>query len=203
MNARRQALAADIVVINHHLFFADLAVRESGMAELLPSVHTVIFDEAHQLNAIGVQFLGKQLSTGHFFEFSRDRIESNLKMGYFDALKAFRRVDGFFHYFTRTYFRKLMDIFDLETLRGIEKAAQLYKIDRYQLIRDDSFLKTVAERHKEAIARYQATKSTNWLTTLLQDPRRITEMIDDGIILGWAQEQRDSAARIQKNWRVF
>ena len=137
---------------------------------------------------------------GGVFEFSRDRIESNLKMGYFDALKAFRRVDGFFHYFTRTYFRKLMDIFDLETLRGIEKAAQLYKIDRYQLIRDDSFLKTVAERHKEAIARYQATKSTNWLTTLLQDPRRITEMIDDGIILGWAQEQRDSAARIQKNW---
>ena len=103
-------------------------------------------------------------------------------------------VDGFFHYFTRVYFRKLLDYFDLETLRGIEKAAQLYKIDRYQLIKDDSFLKTVAAQHKEAVARYQATKSTNWLTTLIQDPRRITEMIDDGIILGWAQEQRDSAA---------
>ena len=78
-HARRQALAADIVVINHHLFFADLAVRESGMAELLPSVHTVVFDEAHQLNAIGVQFLGKQLSTGHFFEFSRDLLAGGLE----------------------------------------------------------------------------------------------------------------------------
>ncbi|MGH8821437.1 MAG: ATP-dependent DNA helicase, partial [Rhodoferax sp.] len=48
--ARREALAADVVVINHHLFFADLAVRESGMAELLPTVRVAIFDEAHQLN---------------------------------------------------------------------------------------------------------------------------------------------------------
>lgn len=71
-HARRQALAADVVVINHHLFFADLAVRESGMAELLPSVSTVIFDEAHQLNETGVQFLGQQLASGHLFEFGRD-----------------------------------------------------------------------------------------------------------------------------------
>ena len=47
--ARREAMAADVVVINHHLFFADLAVRESGMAELLPTVRVAIFDEAHQL----------------------------------------------------------------------------------------------------------------------------------------------------------
>jgi ATP-dependent DNA helicase DinG len=46
--ARREALAADVVVINHHLFFADLAVRESGVAELLPTVRIAIFDEAQQ-----------------------------------------------------------------------------------------------------------------------------------------------------------
>ena len=70
--ARREAMAADVVVVNHHLFFADLAVRDSGMAELLPSVQTVIFDEAHQLNETGVQFLGKQLTTGQLLDFSRD-----------------------------------------------------------------------------------------------------------------------------------
>lgn len=62
--ARKEAMAADVVVINHHLFFADLNVRESGVAELLPTVRTVVFDEAHQLNEIGVQFLGRQLTTG-------------------------------------------------------------------------------------------------------------------------------------------
>jgi ATP-dependent DNA helicase DinG len=70
--ARREAMAADLVVINHHLFFADLNVRESGVAELLPSVHTVVFDEAHQLNEIGVQFLGRQLSTGQLSKLARD-----------------------------------------------------------------------------------------------------------------------------------
>ncbi|MES2952063.1 MAG: ATP-dependent DNA helicase [Pseudomonadota bacterium] len=70
--ARREAMAADVVVINHHLFFADLNIRESGVAELLPSVQSVVFDEAHQLNEIGVQFLGRQLSTYQLDSFVRD-----------------------------------------------------------------------------------------------------------------------------------
>jgi len=77
--ARREAMAADMVVINHHLFFADLNVRESGVAELLPSVHTVVFDEAHQLNEIGVQFLGRQLSTGQLSKLAQDVEQTGLE----------------------------------------------------------------------------------------------------------------------------
>ncbi len=79
-HARREAMAADVVVINHHLFFADLAVRESGMAELLPTVRIAIFDEAHQLNETGVQFLGKNLSTGQLLDFSRDMLGAGLQL---------------------------------------------------------------------------------------------------------------------------
>ncbi len=78
--ARREALAADLVVVNHHLFFADLAVRESGMAELLPSVRVMIFDEAHQLNETGVQFLGNNLSTGQLLDFARDMLAAGLTL---------------------------------------------------------------------------------------------------------------------------
>lgn len=78
--ARREAMAADVVVINHHLFFADLAVRESGVAELLPSVRIAIFDEAHQLNETGIQFLGKNLSTGQLLDFSRDMLAAGLQL---------------------------------------------------------------------------------------------------------------------------
>jgi ATP-dependent DNA helicase DinG len=49
MAARREALSADIVVVNHHLFFADVMLRDEGVAELLPACNAVIFDEAHQL----------------------------------------------------------------------------------------------------------------------------------------------------------
>ena len=77
--ARRDALAADVVVINHHLFFADLAVRESGMAELLPTVRIAIFDEAHQLNETGVQFLGTFLTTSQLLDFARDMLAAGLQ----------------------------------------------------------------------------------------------------------------------------
>jgi ATP-dependent DNA helicase DinG len=77
--ARKEALAADVVVINHHLFFADLAVRESGMAELLPTVRVAIFDEAHQLNETGVQFLGHQLTTGQLLDLARDTLAAGLQ----------------------------------------------------------------------------------------------------------------------------
>ncbi len=72
MRARKEALQADLVVINHHLYFADQSLRDTGLAELLPQVETVVFDEAHQLNEIGVQFLGQQLGTAALIDLSRD-----------------------------------------------------------------------------------------------------------------------------------
>lgn len=73
--ARHDALGAELVVVNHHLFFADLKLQESGVGELLPSVRYVVFDEAHQLNDIGVQFLGRQFSSGQLQALARDLIE--------------------------------------------------------------------------------------------------------------------------------
>ena len=78
--ARKEAMSADVVVINHHLFFADLNVRETGMAELLPSVQTVVFDEAHQLNEIGIHFLGRHLSTSQLLELSRDILGAGVQL---------------------------------------------------------------------------------------------------------------------------
>ena len=78
--ARKEAMAADVVVINHHLFFADVAVRESGVAELLPTVRVTVFDEAHQLNEIGVNFLGQELSTVQLLELARDALAAGLAL---------------------------------------------------------------------------------------------------------------------------
>ena len=63
MEARKQALAADVVVVNHHLFFADVMLRDEGVAELLPSANTVVFDEAHQLPEVAGLFFGEDIST--------------------------------------------------------------------------------------------------------------------------------------------
>jgi ATP-dependent DNA helicase DinG len=72
MRARKNALAADVVVVNHHLFFADLVLREEGISELLPACNTVIFDEAHQLPETARMFFGETLSSAQLVELARD-----------------------------------------------------------------------------------------------------------------------------------
>ena len=78
VKARREAMAADLVVVNHHLFFADLSLRDSGVAELLPTVDIAVFDEAHQLVETGLQFLGTILSTNQVIDFGRDLLAAGL-----------------------------------------------------------------------------------------------------------------------------
>lgn len=63
VKARRQAMEADVVVVNHHLFFADLALKDTGFGELIPDVDVIVFDEAHQLPDIASEYFGDALST--------------------------------------------------------------------------------------------------------------------------------------------
>jgi ATP-dependent DNA helicase DinG len=70
--ARREALLADVVVVNHHLFFADVMLKDDGMGELLPACNTVIFDEAHQLPEVAGLFFGEAIGTGQLLDLARD-----------------------------------------------------------------------------------------------------------------------------------
>lgn len=78
MKARKEAQQADVVVVNHHLFFADVALKDTGVAELLPSANTVIFDEAHQLPDTATLFFGEDVSTSQIMELCRDVLAEGL-----------------------------------------------------------------------------------------------------------------------------
>lgn len=78
MKARKEAQQADVVVVNHHLFFADVALKDTGVAELLPSANTVIFDEAHQLPDTATLFFGETVSTSQVMELCRDVLAEGL-----------------------------------------------------------------------------------------------------------------------------
>jgi ATP-dependent DNA helicase DinG len=95
MKARREALAADVVVVNHHLFFADLVLRDEGAAELLPACNTVIFDEAHQLPETAGLFFGESVSSSQLVDLARDaRLEAAAAAKDYAPLpEAARRLD--------------------------------------------------------------------------------------------------------------
>jgi len=77
LKARKEAMEADVIVVNHHLFFADVMLRDEGVAELLPACNTVIFDEAHQLPETASLFFGKSLATSQLFDLATDtRVEA-------------------------------------------------------------------------------------------------------------------------------
>lgn len=87
MRARKNALEADVVVVNHHLFFADVVLRDEGVSELLPACNTVILDEAHQLPETASLFFGETSSTSQLIELARDtRLEGAAAAKDFAAL---------------------------------------------------------------------------------------------------------------------
>ncbi|RQW63183.1 ATP-dependent DNA helicase [Vibrio viridaestus] len=85
--ARKRAMDADVVVVNHHLFLADLAIKETGFGELIPEADVFIFDEAHQLPDIASQYFGQSLSSRQIHELSKD-----IEIGYRTEAKDMRQL---------------------------------------------------------------------------------------------------------------
>ena len=78
VKARKKAMDADLVVVNHHLYFSDLALKEEGFGEILPKTEVLIFDEAHQLPDIASHFFGSSLSMRQFETLSKDILEAEV-----------------------------------------------------------------------------------------------------------------------------
>lgn len=78
VKARRKAQNADVIVINHHLFFSDQALKEDGFGELLPDVDVLIFDEAHQLPDVASHFFGRSLTMRQYDMLMKDIVDAQI-----------------------------------------------------------------------------------------------------------------------------
>ncbi len=76
LKARKRAMGADILVINHHLYFSDLALKQDGFGEILPEADVLIFDEAHQLPDIAGHFYGQQITSRQLETLIRDTVDA-------------------------------------------------------------------------------------------------------------------------------
>lgn len=87
LKARKKAMDADVVVVNHHLFLADLAIKETGFGELIPEADVFIFDEAHQLPDIASQYFGQSVSSRQVQELAKD-----IEIGYRTEARDMRQL---------------------------------------------------------------------------------------------------------------
>ncbi|MGF1752049.1 ATP-dependent DNA helicase [Vibrio makurazakiensis] len=87
LKARKKAMDSDVVVVNHHLFLADLAIKETGFGELIPDADVFIFDEAHQLPDIASQYFGQSVSSRQIHDLAKD-----IEIGYRTEAKDMRQL---------------------------------------------------------------------------------------------------------------
>lgn len=76
IKARQKAIDADLVVVNHHLFFADMALKDTGFGELIPKADVMIFDEAHQIPDIASEYFGDAFSTRQLLDLCTDVLQA-------------------------------------------------------------------------------------------------------------------------------
>jgi len=89
---RRQAARADLVIVNHHLFFADLKIRNKGLGEVIPDYDAVIFDEAHLIEEVATHHMGLQISNYRLEELVRDTRQGLKRMG---KVRGSKKMEGF------------------------------------------------------------------------------------------------------------
>ncbi len=131
---RREAEDANVVVVNHHLFFADLALRtakNAGYGGALPPYDAVIFDEAHQMEAVATDFFGVRVSTSKLDALVRD------------ARRAFAGV-------------KILDSASMKRVDDVEEAASLF----FRAWRDEGMPRGPRRSAKDELRRTLAT--TDW-----------------------------------------
>lgn len=110
--ARREAQAADLVVINHHLLLSDMALSEGGFGELLPAADLYVVDEAHQLAEVASQFFGSGVSTQQFVELAND-----VQRSYIQEINETRDIEVLCQQLTKAA-RDLRLVFGMDMRRG-------------------------------------------------------------------------------------
>ena len=114
---------------------------------------------------------------GGTFEFNNERIKNNIKMGYLDTMKAFNKMQGHIYYFKNEEFSKMLEIFNLQTIYGLEYAAQIYKMYKYKEYTFEEFITELNNRHLEAEKTYKSLKSQK----LIHLGKRVNELFDKGL----------------------
>ncbi|GMT43064.1 MAG: putative ATP-dependent helicase [bacterium] len=161
-NLRKEAEQSRIIVVNHHLFFADLAIREKNFSGVLPSYDAVVFDEAHQVHETASRFFGFSISNYGMEELSRDTLRETGELDIKDKKDFLRDLD---HFQTRTInffhsFRSMSDRrFALSTKKPEKEASELLLSSLALLAERIGSISGLPDRARALAHRYSITHS--------------------------------------------
>ena len=114
---------------------------------------------------------------GGIFEFNHEKIINNMKLGYLDTMRSFNKMQGHIYYFKSEEFSKMLEVFNLQTIYGLEYAAQMYGMYKYRDYQFEEFIKELYARHQKAQKTYKKMKKEN----LIQIGKRLNKLFDKGL----------------------
>ncbi len=144
---------------------------------IIADIAGVGFSKKTVNKGIYVKVISSSEDLGGTFEFNHERILNNIKLGYLDTMKGFNRLQGHIYYFKPEEFAKMLEVFNLQTIYGLEYAAQMYKMYRYREYTFEEFVQELMERHLEAEKTYAKMKKTN----IIQIGKRLNKLFDKGL----------------------
>ena len=146
-----------------NLIIADIAGAGFSRKTLDRNVYVKVISPAEELGGI--------------FEFNHERIVNNMKLGYLDTMRSFNKLQGHMYYFKPEEFAKMLENFNLQTIYGLEYAAQMYKMYKYREYTFEEFIKELNEKHTIAENIYNKMKEEN----LIQIGKRLNRLFDKGL----------------------
>lgn len=114
---------------------------------------------------------------GGIFNFNHEKIINNIKLGYLDTKRSFNALQGHIYYFKPDEFSKMLEVFNLQTIYGLEYAAQTYKMYKYREYEFEEFINELNKRHLEAERNFAKMKKQN----LIQIGKRLNKLFDKGL----------------------
>jgi ATP-dependent DNA helicase DinG len=133
VKARQKAIDADLIVVNHHLFFADMALKDTGFGELIPKAQVIIFDEAHQIGDIASEYFGQSFSTRKIVDLCNDVLQ--VYRSSLTDVKQLARAAEKLHKSTQEF--RLLFNYDPERGNWREKLKQAHFIKKFELLKTD------------------------------------------------------------------
>ncbi len=128
-----------------------------------------------------VKLVKPSQNLGGVFDFNKDRIKFNIKLGYLDTMKTFNKLKGHMYYFRSYEFTRLLHKFTLQQLYGLEYVAEIYNIDKYQVYTCKEFLKLILKKHRQATKNYNKIRNTLDFKKLIKEGKEIKKLIDKGL----------------------
>ena len=136
---------------------------------------------------------------GGVFDFDKKKMQKNMTLGYLDTLKAFNKLQGHMYYFTISEFNKLLNIFNLNTLYGLEYAASIYNIDKYKIYTAEEFLEKLMEKHKKYENEYNKFRKIFNFKRIISQYRTVIRIVNKGFGLCFFMDMLSSEPKFRTN----